>query len=162
MKFFSQRLRHPNSQFPSAQLVLLHLTAWCMCCVVCVRVHACMHVCLLTVASTSRLRDILQQLLLLVLVPCYRRCHQMEVLPENEKVIKLTDDDEGWVDTHHGVAIEQISESVQEMTLDQSSNVPQMVIIVFCYYKSTYYFGMSQCVAHYVTCYVRPTLGGWW
>ena len=51
----------------------------------------------------------------------------MEVLPENEKVIKLTDDDEGWVDTHHGVAIEQISESVQDMKLDQSSNIPQMV-----------------------------------
>lgn len=52
----------------------------------------------------------------------------MEVLPENEKVIKLADDDEGWVDTHHGVAIEQISESVQEMKLDQSNNTPQMVL----------------------------------
>ena len=78
-----------------------------------------------------------------ILVPCYRRCHQMEVLPENEKVIKLTDDDEGWVDTHHGVAIEQISESVQDMTLDQSSNTPQMVfkygspnIGMFCLYNS--------------------------
>jgi len=57
----------------------------------------------------------------------------MEVLPENEKVIKLNDDDddEGWVDTHHGVAIEQISESVQEMTLDQSSITPQMVLVLF-------------------------------
>ena len=28
----------------------------------------------------------------------------MAVIPENEKVIKLDqDDDEGWVDTHHGV-----------------------------------------------------------
>ena len=28
----------------------------------------------------------------------------MSVIPENEKVIKLDqDDDEGWVDTHHGV-----------------------------------------------------------
>lgn len=76
-----------------------------------------------------------------LLVPCYRRCHQMEMLPENEKVIKLTDDDEGWVDTHHGVAIEQIGESVQEMKLDQSSNTPQMVfkygivcIGIFCWY----------------------------
>ena len=43
----------------------------------------------------------------------------------------MTDDDEGWVDTHHGVAIEQISESVQEMTLDQSSNIPQMVFFSF-------------------------------
>lgn len=39
-------------------------------------------------------------------VPCYRRCHQMSVLPENEQVIKLNQDDaeeEGWVDTHHGI-----------------------------------------------------------
>ena len=40
------------------------------------------------------------------LVPCYRRCSQMSVAPENEKVIKLNqddDDEEGWVDTHHGI-----------------------------------------------------------
>ncbi len=38
-------------------------------------------------------------------VPCYRRCNQMKVIPENEKVIRLDgDDDEGWVDTHHGVS----------------------------------------------------------
>ena len=37
-------------------------------------------------------------------VPCYRRCHQMEVLPENEKIIKVDQgDEEGWVDTHHGI-----------------------------------------------------------
>lgn len=42
--------------------------------------------------------------LLAYLVPCYRRCHQMSVIPENEKVIRLDEDDEeGWVDTHHGV-----------------------------------------------------------
>ena len=28
----------------------------------------------------------------------------MEVLPENEKIIKLDQgDEEGWVDTHHGI-----------------------------------------------------------
>ena len=42
----------------------------------------------------------------------------MEVLPENEKVIKLSDDDDGWVDTHHGVALEQMAEAVQDMKLD--------------------------------------------
>ena len=42
----------------------------------------------------------------------------MEVLPENEKVIKLSDDDDGWVDTHHGVALEQTTEAVQDMKLD--------------------------------------------
>ena len=38
-------------------------------------------------------------------VPCYRRCRQMSIIPENEKVIQLEgdEDDEGWVDTHHGV-----------------------------------------------------------
>ena len=44
--------------------------------------------------------------MLCVSVPSYRRCHQMAVLPENEKVIKLQDgdaDEEGWVDTHHGL-----------------------------------------------------------
>ena len=28
----------------------------------------------------------------------------MAVIPENEKVIKLDQDDEGWVDTHHGIS----------------------------------------------------------
>ena len=128
-----------------------------MCCVVCA--CACMHVCLLTVATTSRLRGILQQLLLLVLVPCYRRCHQMEVLPENEKVIKLTDDDEGWVDTHHGVAIEQISESVQEMTLDQSSNVPQMVVIFLILQVNTLLWYVTMCSQ---LCYLLCPANPWW
>ncbi len=40
----------------------------------------------------------------LYVVPCYRRCHQMAVIPENEKVIRVDqNDEEGWVDTHHGV-----------------------------------------------------------
>lgn len=53
-------------------------------------------------------------------VPCYRRCNQMKVIPENEKVINMDgeDDDEGWVDTHHGVALEQTVEKVSEMTLE--------------------------------------------
>jgi len=37
-------------------------------------------------------------------MPCYRRCHQMAVIPEKEKVIKIDqDDDEGWVDFYHHV-----------------------------------------------------------
>ena len=36
-------------------------------------------------------------------VPCYRRCHQMNVTSDNEKIIKFDNqDEEGWVDTHHG------------------------------------------------------------
>lgn len=87
----------------------------------------------------------------------------MEVLPENEKVIKLTDDDdEGWVDTHHGVAIEQISESVQEMTLDQSNTIPQMVICILIYcLKKMLLWCVVWYVANCTTCFVQPTPGGW-
>ena len=66
----------------------------------------------------------------------------MSVLPENEKVIKLDQDDEGWVDTHHGIselhhtnvsvltpfastAIEQMQEKVTEMKLEgEKETVP--------------------------------------
>ena len=37
-------------------------------------------------------------------VPCYRRCHQMAVLPTNEKLLMVEGDDEAWVDTHHGLS----------------------------------------------------------
>ncbi|XP_003388998.1 PREDICTED: ubiquitin-like-conjugating enzyme ATG3 [Amphimedon queenslandica] len=62
-------------------------------------------------------------------VPCYRRCHQMSVLPENEKVIKLNQDDaedEGWVDTHHGITLDQTgNDDAQMMTLtDEKQKEP--------------------------------------
>ena len=41
----------------------------------------------------------------LPLVPCYRRCYQISEVRSNEKCIHLSEDDEeGWVDTHHGMS----------------------------------------------------------
>ena len=55
-------------------------------------------------AGRSRIVPSVSRSLSVPAVPCYRRCHQMEVLPENEKIIKLDQgDEEGWVDTHHGI-----------------------------------------------------------
>ncbi|XP_064394311.1 ubiquitin-like-conjugating enzyme ATG3 [Halichondria panicea] len=54
-------------------------------------------------------------------VPCYRRCSQMRVIPENEKLIQLEgndDEDEGWVDTHHGVTLDKNVEKMSEMKMD--------------------------------------------
>ena len=54
--------------------------------------------------SLSLTLSLFHSLSLSLAVPCYRRCRQMSVIPENEKVIKLDQDDEGWVDTHHGIS----------------------------------------------------------
>jgi len=52
----------------------------------------------------------------------------MAVLPENEKVIKLDQtDEEGWVDTHHGLAMEQVQEKVVEMTLEEGKSPASLV-----------------------------------
>jgi len=56
----------------------------------------------------------------------------MEVLPENEKVIKLSDDDDGWVDTHHGVAFEQMTEAVQDMKLDTNQQTTTTAVSALC------------------------------
>ena len=77
----------------------------------------------------------------------------MSVIPENEKVIKLDQDDEGWVDTHHGIsesrkilwsvesalsflsrpsldaAIEQAQEKLTEMKLEgEKESAPEQPI----------------------------------
>lgn len=57
-------------------------------------------------------------------VPCYRRCHQMSILPLNEKLLMVEGDDEAWVDTHHGIAVEQTTEKLVEMTLDSAPQTP--------------------------------------
>jgi len=43
-------------------------------------------------------------------VPCYKRCHQMEYVLENEKIIEEGDGDGGWVDTHHNVDVINLNE----------------------------------------------------
>ena len=43
----------------------------------------------------------------------------MNVLPENEKVIKLDQDDEGWVDTHHGLSELRVRTYVPFIVLSQ-------------------------------------------
>lgn len=53
-------------------------------------------------------------------VPCYRRCNQMALLPTNEKLLMVEGDDEAWVDTHHGLALEQTTDKLVEMTLDSA------------------------------------------
>jgi ubiquitin-like-conjugating enzyme ATG3 len=53
-------------------------------------------------------------------VPCYRRCNQMALLPTNERLLVVEGDDEAWVDTHHGIALEQTTDKLVEMTLDSA------------------------------------------
>lgn len=48
------------------------------------------------------------------IVPCYKRCKEIEYTEEHEKVIDGDDAEGGWVDTHH---FAPLSEQVQEMTL---------------------------------------------
>ena len=131
---FPCQLKIVSSKRLSSQKITVLLVKYSLSMCACVCVCVCAHIHAFIVQSLNVFVHNPMDWFYL-LVPCYRRCHQMEVLPENEKVIKLTDDDEGWVDTHHGVAIEQISESVQDMKLDQSSNTPQMVsiVIVLCW-----------------------------
>ena len=47
----------------------------------------------------------------------------MSVIPENEKVIKLDQDDDGWVDTHHGIS-ESMHLSAQYSPLPQFHDKP--------------------------------------
>lgn len=53
-------------------------------------------------------------------VPCYKRCHQMEYMSENEKIIEEDDGDGGWVDTHHNIDINSSSTGgAESATQDQ-------------------------------------------
>ena len=57
--------------------------------------------------------------LLTFIVPCYKRCAQMEYVLENEKIIEEGDGDGGWVDTHHNIDINSQNESTTASTDDQ-------------------------------------------
>ena len=61
-------------------------------------------------------------------VPCYKRCKDMEHQEENEAIVE-PDEDGGWVDTHHNVdpsgnrVASGTQESFAEMTLDSDKVV---------------------------------------
>lgn len=40
-------------------------------------------------------------LYVLLTVPCYKRCKEMEYTEHHEELLETDDDDGGWVDTHH-------------------------------------------------------------
>lgn len=81
-------------------------------------------------AEPSKRKDYLpvdKQFLVTKNVPCYKRCSEMEVVGGKEAIVKVSqDDEEGWVDTHHGLVIEQLVEKAEEMTLegDKASEQP--------------------------------------
>ena len=64
-----------------------------------------------------------------MLVPCYKRCKEMEHQEENEAIVE-PDEDGGWVDTHHNVhpsgeqAVSGAQESFTEMTLESDKVYP--------------------------------------
>lgn len=55
-------------------------------------------------------------------VPCYRRCKQMEYVGE-ETIIEQTDNDDGWVETHHfDATTSELEDKVCDMKLDGNKN----------------------------------------
>ena len=52
------------------------------------------------------------------IVPCHKRCKQMEYNDEHEAIIE-DNDDEGWVDTHHNVDFNKLQDEVKEMTINK-------------------------------------------
>jgi ubiquitin-like-conjugating enzyme ATG3 len=48
-------------------------------------------------------------------VPCYRRANQIQDVRTNEQLLKLTDDDDGWIDTHHDMNVEEVTEELEEL-----------------------------------------------
>ena len=63
----------------------------------------------------------LNHIILLDLVPCYKRCSEMEYIEGSEKVIEEGDGDGGWVDTHHNIEINPQPKDDQEMKVEDSS-----------------------------------------
>ena len=72
----------------------------CVCVCVCVRVCVCACVCVCVCVHVC----IVMVMVLVSLVPCYRRCSQVQDIRTNEKLLKLSDDDDGWIDTHHDMS----------------------------------------------------------
>ncbi len=53
------------------------------------------------------------------IVPCFKRCKDIEYLEEQEKILESEDAEGGWVDTHH---FANLNEQVLEMTLSSGDN----------------------------------------
>uniref|UniRef100_A0A8C5E9B1 Ubiquitin-like-conjugating enzyme ATG3 n=1 Tax=Gouania willdenowi TaxID=441366 RepID=A0A8C5E9B1_GOUWI len=63
-----------------------------------------------------------KQFLLTRNVPCYKRCKQMEYSDELEAIIEEDDGDGGWVDTYHNAGLLGVTDTVQELCLDNSKD----------------------------------------
>lgn len=62
-------------------------------------------------------------------VPCYKRVKQMDShQEEHERIIEETDEDGGWVDTHHyaDTGGNQVSEAMAEMSIDGKEKEPSV------------------------------------
>ena len=97
-----------------------------------------------------RLVRLLYHVILLTVVPCYKRVKQMDTHSnEQEKIIEVEgDDDGGWVDTHHygGSGTGDVSEQVAELTLDEVHR------------EIGEFYLLSNTVHYFVSVYVITTL----
>ena len=68
-----------------------------------------------------------KQFLMTKNVPCFKRCKQIMsdvASGTTDHMIKLSEDDEeGWVDTHHGIQDEQATVAIMSMGTDESETV---------------------------------------
>ena len=56
----------------------------------------------------------------------------MSVIPENEQIVKLDQDDEGWVDTHHGISEDMDWEGEGEGGVGGERALSEHVLLSHC------------------------------